>query len=291
MSSHIPIEKTETVQETVELLNEYDIVAAADLNKVTSAMLQDMRRQLRGRLRFKVLKNTLMRISMEQAGKESYDAFMEQVAGPNVFMFTNGNPFKVAMELDANRVRVFAKAGDLALDNIVLSAGNTGLSPGPLIGKFGVLGVRTRIEGGNIWVVQDTTVCKAGEPINEELVDLLQRMGVRASEMGLRVKAVYERGDIIPGDALILDLDDYRSRLEQAIGGAFKVAVEAAYFTPATVPTILAKAFQQARSVALEAEWATKDTVELLIAKANSQARSLASAVGKKMVEFLFKMF
>ncbi len=283
MSSHIPIEKTETVQETVELLNEYDIIAAADLNKVTSAMLQDMRRQLRGRLKFKVLKNTLMKISMEQAGKEGYADFIEQVAGPNVFMFTNGNPFKVAMELDANRVRVFAKAGDIALDDIVLSAGNTGLSPGPLIGKFGALGVRTRIEAGNIWVVQDTTVCRAGESINEDLVDLLQRIGIRASEMGLRVKAVYERGDIIPGDALILDLDDYRSRLEQAIGSAFKVAVEAAYYTPATVPTILAKAFQQARSVALEAEWATRDTVELLIAKANSQARSLASVVDKKM--------
>ena len=283
MSSHIPSEKTETVQETVELLKEYDIIAAADLNKVTSAMLQDMRKQLRGRLRFKVLKNTLMKISMEQAGKEGHDAFMEQVAGPNVFMFTNGNPFKVAMELDANRVRVFAKAGDLALNDVVFSAGNTGLSPGPLIGKFGVLGVRTRIEGGNIWVVHDTTVCRVGEPINEDLVDLLQRMGVRASEMGLRVKTVYERGDIIPGDALILDLDDYRSRLEQAIGGAFKVAGEAAYYTPATVPTILAKAFQQARSVALEAEWATRDTVELLITKANSQARSLASMVGKKM--------
>ncbi len=285
MSSHIPSEKTETVQETVELLNEYDVIAAADLNKVTSAMLQDMRRQLRGRLKFKVLKNTLMRISMEQAGKEGHAAFIEQVAGPNVFMFTNGNPFKVAMELDANRVRVFAKAGDLALDDIVFSAGNTGLSPGPLIGKFGVLAVRTRIESGNIWVAQDTTVCRAGEPINEDLADLLQRMGMRASEMGLRVKAVYERGDVIPGDVLILDLNDYRSRLEQAIGGAFKVAVEAAYYTPATVPTILAKAFQQARSVALEAEWATRDTVELLITKANSQARSLASMVGKKMAE------
>ncbi|MCK4582604.1 50S ribosomal protein L10 [Candidatus Bathyarchaeota archaeon] len=285
MSSHIPSEKTETVQKAVELLKEYDVIAAADLNKVTSAMLQDMRRQLRGRLHFKVLKNTLMRISMEQAGKEGHDAFIEQVAGPNVFMFTNGNPFKIAMELDANRVRVFSKAGDPALDDIVFSAGNTGLSPGPLIGKFGVLGVRTRIEGGNIWVAHDTTVCRAGEPINADLADLLQRMGIRASEMGLRVKAVYERGDVIPGDALILDLDDYRSRLEQAIGGAFKVAVEAAYYTPATVPTILAKAFQQARSVALEAEWATRDTVELLITKANSQARSLASMVGKKMAE------
>jgi hypothetical protein len=63
------------------------------------------------------------------------------------------------------------------------------------------------------------------------------------------------------------------------------VAVEVAYYTPATVPTILAKAFQQARSVALESEWPTKETVELLIAKANSQARSLASAVAKKMAE------
>ncbi len=285
MSSHIPSEKIETVQETVELLNQYDVIAAADLKKVTSAMLQDMRRQLRGRLHFKVLKNTLMRISMEEAGKEGYDEFIEQAAGPNVFMFTNGNPFRVAMELDANKVRVFAKSGDIAMDDIVLSAGNTGLSPGPLIGKFGVLGVRTRIEAGNIWVVQDTNVCRAGEPINEDLADLLQRMDIRVSEMGLRVKTVYERGDVIPGEALILDLDDYRRRMEQAIGGAFKVAVEAAYYTPATVTTILAKAFQQARSVALESEWPTKDTVELLIAKANSQARSLASSVDKKMAD------
>lgn len=283
MSSNIPSEKIETVQETVELLNQYDVIAAADLNKVSSAMLQDMRRRLRGRLEFKVLKNTLMRISMEEAGKESYEDFIEQAAGPNVFMFTNGNPFRVTMELDANKVKVFAKAGDIAMDDIILSAGNTGLSPGPLIGKFGALGVRTRIEGGNIWVAQDTIACRAGEPINEDLADLLQRMGIRASEMGLRVKTVYERGEVIPGDALILDLDDYRGRLEQAVAGAFKVAVEAAYYTPVTVPTILAKAVQQASAVALESEWPTRETVELLIAKAHSQARSLASAVGKKM--------
>ena len=103
--------------------------------------------------------------------------------------------------------------------------------------------------------------------------------------MGLRIKAVYERGEIIPGEALILDLGAYRSNLEAAIGNALKVAVEAAYVTPVTVPTILAKAFQQARAVAVEAEWPTTDTIELLVAKANAQARSLASKVGKKMAQ------
>jgi len=285
MSSHIPSEKYETVQETVELINQYEIIAAADLNKVTSAMLQDMRKQLRGRHQFKVVKNTLMRISMEQAGKEGTHEFIDTVSGPNVFLFTNGNPYKVAMELNANKVKVFAKAGDIAMHDIVLSSGNTGLSPGPLIGKFGVLGVRTRIEAGNIWVAQDSTVCKKGEAISEDLADLLQRMGVRASEMGLSIKAVYEKGEVIPGDDLILDIDAYKAQLEQAVAGAFKVAVEAAYVTPETLPAIIAKAVQQARAVAVEAEWPTPETIELLIAKANAEARSLASEVGKKMAD------
>ena len=285
MSTNIPSEKTQTVQETVELVKNYQIIAAADLTKVSSSMLQDMRKQLRESHNFKVVKNTLMRISMEQAGKEGTQDFIDAVSGPNVFLFTNGNPFKIAMELDANKVKVFAKAGDIAMNDITMAAGNTGLSPGPLIGKFGVLGVRTRIEGGNIHVAQDTVVCKKGEEISDELADLLSRMGVRASEMGLSLKAVWENGEVIPGDALILDMDEYRSKLENAIGSAFKVAVEAAYVTPETAPTILSKAAQQALAVAVEAEWPAAETVELLIAKANAEAKSLASEVGKKMAE------
>ena len=285
MSSNIPSEKKQVVQKTVELINQYQIIAAADLTKVSSTMLQDMRKQLRGNHLFRVVKNTLMRKSMEQAGKAGIHEFMDSISGPNVFLFTNGNPFRVAMELDANKVKVFAKADDIAMNEIVLMAGNTGLSPGPLIGKFGVLSVRTRIESGNIWVVQDTVVRKKGEEIGEDLADLLTRMGIRASEMGLSIKAVWENGEVIPGESLILDLDEYRSKLEQAIGGAFKVAIEAAYATPETAPTILAKAAQEAIAVAVEAEWPTEKTIELLIAKASAEAKSLASQVGKKMAE------
>ena len=285
MSSNIPSEKKQAVQEAVELINQYQIIAAADLTKVSSSMLQDMRKQLRGNHLFRVVKNTLMRIGMEQAGKEGSREFIDSISGPNVFLFTNGNPFKVAMELDANKVKVFAKADDVAMDDIMLQAGNTGLSPGPLIGKFGVLSVRTRIQAGNIWVVQDTVVRKKGEVIGEDLADLLTRMGIRASEMGLSIKAVWENGEVISGESLILDLDEYRSMLEQAIGGAFKVAIEAAYATPETAPTILAKAAQEAIAVAVEAEWPTEKTIELLIAKASAEAKSLASQVGKKMAE------
>jgi large subunit ribosomal protein L10 len=285
MSSNIPQIKYETVQETVKLINNHEIIAAPDLNKVSSTMLQDMRKQLRGRHKFKVIKNNLMRISMKTASKQKTEDFMDTVIGPNVFLFTNGNPFKIAMELESNKVKVFAKAGDIALNDVMLSAGNTGLSPGPLIGKFGVLGVRTRIEAGNIWIVQDTLVCKKGEVINEDLADLLQRMNIRASEMGLRLKAVYENGEILLGKDLLLDIDLYQNQLDQAITGAFKVAIEAVYITPETLPNIILKAYKQAQAVAIESEWPTSHTIRFLVARANAEARSLAIQVGKKMAE------
>jgi len=277
--SQVSEQKIETVASTVDLLKRYEVIAAADLNKVTSGMLQDTRKSLRGQLEVRCVKNTLMRISMEKAEKRGTTEFMKTVAGPNVFLFTNGNPFKLAMTLEKNKVKVFAKAGDKALTDLVISAGNSGLSPGPLIGKFGILGVKTRIESGNIWVAQDTVVARKGDVITADLADLLMRLGVRAAEMGLSIKAAYERGVVIQGSDLLLDIPGYRDRLAQAYGTAFQVALKAAYITSKTTPTLLSMAAQNAIRVAVEAGYVTKETAAELIAKANAQAQSLKAKV------------
>jgi large subunit ribosomal protein L10 len=277
--SQVSEQKLGVVASTVDLLKRYEVIAAADLNKVTSRMLQDTRKGLRGQLEVRCVKNTLMRISMEKAEKAATVEFMKTVAGPNVFLFTNGNPFKLAMTLEKNKVKVFAKAGDKALTDLTISAGNSGLSPGPLIGKFGALGVKTRIESGNIWIVQDTVVARKGDVISADLADLLMRLGVRAAEMGLSIKAAYEHGVVIQGGDLLLDIPAYRGRLAQAYGTAFQVALKAAYVTPRTAPTLLSMAAQNATRVAVEAGYVTKETASELIARADAQARSLKARV------------
>ena len=279
--SQVSEEKRAIVDETVKLLDDYKLIGAADLTKVGSGMLQDMRKQLRGRVTVRGIKNTLMRIAMERAGLEGTDDFLSEIKGQNIYIFSNGNPFELAMTLHRNKVRVFAKEGDTALEDLVIPSGNTGLSPGPIISKFGGLGIRTRIEAGNIWVVQDTEVARAGDAISADLADLLTRLGIRASEMGLEIKAVYEGGIVIPREDLILDMDVYAERLARAYRGAFQVALKAAYVTPSTIVPLLSMAAQNARNVALEAAYMTPETAPDLIAKANSQAVNLAKAVGR----------
>jgi len=281
--SQVSDEKIGLVNDTIGLLKESEIIGAADLNKVGSSMLQDLRKMLRGQITFKVIKNTLMKIAMEKADLQNSEEFLERISGPNIFLFSSGNPFKMAMMLHRNKVKVLAKAGETAIDSIVIPSGNTGLSPGPILSKFGTLGVRTRIEGGNIWVVNDTEVADKGDEISLDLADILARLGMRVSEMGLEVKAVYEDGVIIPSDDLILDLEEYEKQLTEAFSGAFQVALKAVYPVAQTLPTLVALAAQDARKVAVEAGYVSPETVREIITRANFKALALQRLVHNKI--------
>jgi large subunit ribosomal protein L10 len=120
--SQVSDQKTAVVEKTVDLLKKYEVIAAADLYKVQSGMLMDLRKSLRGQLEIKTVKNTLMRISMEKAEKPLTKEFMKAVEGQNMFLFTNGNPFKLAMNLEKSKVESFAKAGDKALKELTIPA-------------------------------------------------------------------------------------------------------------------------------------------------------------------------
>ena len=129
--SQVSEEKLRIVDAAIKLLNEYEIIGAADLHKVGSSMLQDLRKQLRGRIAVRGIKNTLMRNAMEKAGLPGVEEFLDEIAGPNIFIFSNGNPFKLAMMLHRNKIRVFARPGDIALDAIVIPRGTRGCRRGP----------------------------------------------------------------------------------------------------------------------------------------------------------------
>ncbi len=121
--------------------------------------------------------------------------------------------------------------------------------------------------------------------MSADLADLLTRLGIRSSEMGLEIKAVYQNGVVIPRQELILDIESYKERLTRAFGDAFQLALKAAYPTAETTATLLSLAAQNAKKVALEADYITQETAVELIARANAQAVALAKAVGRAQAQ------
>lgn len=279
--------KARMLDQTIELLKQYRVIFAADLFKMKSQMLQDLRKELRKELTLKCIKNNILRKAMEKMGLEGAEEFINRAQGSNIYIFSNENPFRLALMLRRRKVRVFAKPGDIALEDIVIPAGNTGLAPGPFISKLAALGVRTRIEGGTIWVNFDTKVASAGDKISQDLSEILARLGIKAGEMGLEVKAAYLSGVVIPREELQLDIEEYRSQLRKASEEAFQVALQASYPTPQTLPVLISMAAQNAERLALRAEYVDRDTAERLIAFAHSQAAALENLVGERVERIL----
>ncbi|MEJ2272705.1 MAG: 50S ribosomal protein L10 [Candidatus Bathyarchaeota archaeon] len=278
--------KADKVKEVTELLSKYNAVAIASLEKVRAAQLQKLKKKLQDSAYLRVVKNSLMsRAVSEVEGKKDIKQIEEFLTGPNLYLFTNLNPFKLTILLEKSRVKASARAGDLAAFDVTVPAGNTGLPPGPIISQFTAVGLRTRIEAGSVWVSKSTTVVKKGEPISLQLSSLLSKLGIKPVEVGLSLRVVYDDGVIIHEEDLKLDIDDFKQSLQDAYQYAFNLSIETAIPLPENIGYLIRKANQEAYSLAINAEITNKDTIKDLIRKANMEMQSLSKKLdeSKKM--------
>src|SRR5207244_13254926 len=107
-----------------------------------------LRKRLRDRVTMIVAKNNLLRKSVELSDYKDgkLGEFVKDLTGSNILLFSELNPYSLIILLDKSKVRVPAKAGDIATDKIMKPSGNTGLPPGPVISEFGEIRVK-RSEG------------------------------------------------------------------------------------------------------------------------------------------------
>jgi len=275
-------EKSGEVEDIKALLQQYKSIGVANLKKVRATQLQELKKSLYGKVYMRVLKNTLMRIAIENMGETDLKKLEPYLEGSNVLLFTNLNPFKLALMLERGKVKTTAKSGDIAAMDVVIQQGNTGQPPGPFISQLNGVGLPTRIESGSVWVSKDTLVVRKGEAINERLASVLSKLGIKAVEAGLSMRAVYDEGLMVMEEQLKIDVDGTRKSLQQSQGEAFALALGIAYPSSDTIAPLLQVAHQKAVALAVSAAIPTKETIGDLIRKANAEMNSLSSVAEKK---------
>jgi len=274
-------QKSSEVEEIVDVLKDCKSIGIASLRKVRASQLQELKKTMRGQVTFKVLKNTLVKLALEDMKKADLSQLEEYLEGPNVFMFTELNPFKLFLLLEKGKVKTFAKSGDTAAMDVVIPVSNTGQPPGPVISQLNAVGLPTRIQNGSVWVSKDTLVVRRGEVINDRLASVLSKLGIKTVELGISMRAVYDNGMIIPGDQLFIDIAATQQSVITSNQEALALALEISYTTKDTIKPLLQRAHQKAIALSVSAAIPTKETIGDLIRKANAEMSSLNSAVEK----------
>ncbi len=277
--AHVSEQKKKTVNEFQKLVDSYPVIGLVDMENLPAPQLQKMRFQLRDTAVIKMTKTRLMKIVFENSKekKKGIENFNDHLKGMPALIFTKYDPFKLAKILKKSRSNAPAKAGQTAPKDIVVTAGPTSFSPGPIISELASAGIKTAIENGKIAIKQDAVVVKEGEVVSAQMAGILSRLGVEPMEIGLNLVAVYDNGTIFKRDVLEIDEDEFMGKIKQAYSSSITIALELSFLTDATTEIMIAKAFNNAKAVALTQNIITDETKEQIIAKANNEMLALKS--------------
>jgi large subunit ribosomal protein L10 len=279
-SQQVLQKKISEVEEITELLGQYDVIGIASLQKVRAAQLQELKKKLSDKVFMKVIKNTITRLAIEKCKeKPELKKLEEYLSGSNIYLFTNLNPFKLALLLEKGKVKTTAKAGDIAAFDVVVPAGNTGQPPGPIISQLNAVGLPTRIEAGSVWITKDTLVVKKGEVISERLAAVLSKLGIKPVEAGLAMKVAYDNGLIITQEHLKIDVEETLREISKVHEEAFALSVSVAYPTKENMVILVQLAHHEAYALSTNAVIPTKENIADLIRKAHVQMLSLSSRI------------
>lgn len=278
-----PKKKRLIYRELQELPKNYNVIALSKMTGVRATQLMTIRKKFRDSIKILIIKNKVAQRAFEKiTGVQGLANLSKELEGQCALMFTNINAFKLNLILNQNKVFLPAKGGDIATKEIMIPAGNTGITPGPVLSEFKEANVPTKIDQGSIWVTKDTVTTKPGDVISTKLASLMSKLNIKPIEAGITVNSAIAEGLFFKGSDLQIDLAEYRREFERSFREAIALSIEAAYITTETVKPLLVRAQQDATALAAESGYMSSDTAEFVLQRAQTKAKVLKDEAKKK---------
>ena len=244
--------KIDTINAVEKLLKTHKTIAFCSLFKVRGAQLMSLRKSFKDEMRIRVVRNTLTKLAIEKSQIKNSKELSNGISKQQALIFTDMNPFKLFLVLEKGKIDLAAREGDIATDDIVIPAGNTGMQPGPDLSIFKEFNIATRINVGSIFVNNDTVAAKKGDVLSANLASLLSKLSIKPIKAGISITLAYMDGLLYNSDDVAINLTDYMNDISNSYQSALNLAVNQEYFTKETVPLLLADAFNKSKNLSNE---------------------------------------
>ncbi len=276
------IKKKKEVKEVEDSLKNYNTVIVLDLRNTKDKLLQESRKKLKEKYKayirmakLAVLKRALKNLSIPS---EIY----EPLQFPSAVIGVNENPYVINKFFLNNMLKVNAKPGQIAEEDIVIEAGETDLTPGPALSQLKQAGLKVKIEKGKIAISETTTLVKKGEKVSEVQAQVLQMLGIKPFKVGLKIFKAYDGALVYSNDVLNITLDMLQDGLKEASNQAFNLSFNTHYYTQLNIRDLLKIELMNAKNVGLNSNMYSSEVLHELLLKAITQAKAFENIEGGK---------
>ena len=278
-------QKEEKVEEFEDKIEGYPVIGILDMHNLPAKQLQQIKKDMKAFADVKMSRKTLMEIAIDGADKQDIEQLEETEATQPAFIFSEKDPFQLYQLIKENKTSAAAQGGEEAPNDIEVPDGDTGIGPGPMLGKLQQRGLQVQVQDGSIHVQEPGVIIEKGDTITRDDAEILSQLGIEPLEIGLDLDIAYSEGEIFEAEELDIDVDEYRNDVEAATSAAFNLAVNAGIINETTAETIVQEAVRKAKSLAISEGLPFEETIEEALAHAASKAEGLDSQLDLDAVD------
>lgn len=272
--------KHDLVKELGDEIQGSPVVAIVNIKGIRNRQLQNIRRELKGKAKLRVVRRRLLLNALDNVKKENIDSIRDLSRGQIALLTSEEDPKAIYEMLYKTRQDSPARGGEIAPRDIVVEEMVTGFPPGPMISEFQKIGLKTAIEKGKIVIKGETVVVNEGEPIPRDKAKILEKLEIKPINVGLDIIGAHSNGIIFTREVLSIRIEDILGDVARAFSQAKGMALEIAFIVPEILPDMIVKAKIQAEQLALESGYMDESNIEIFILKAIREATALSSTLG-----------
>jgi len=198
-------------------------------------------------------KNTLIRKAIRRNTEDHPDwlALLPLIRGNVGLVFVKGDLSAVKNSLMNLRVSAPAKVGILAPQDVIIEKGGTGLEP-TKTSFLQALNIASKINRGQIEILQDVTLIKAGTKVGSSESILLTMLGKKPFSYGLTCNFVFEAGKVYAAKFLDTPSEEVLRRFSAGLSTVAAISLSIGLPTVASVPHVVLNAFKNLVALSLE---------------------------------------
>jgi len=227
------------------LLEEYSRILIVSADNVGSSQMQQIRKALRGKNAVLLMgKNTMTRTAIRDHLPKAplLEGILPHLKGNVGMVFTNGDLADIRARLTELKIRAAAKAGSIAPIEVIVPAGSTYLEP-TKTSFFQALSIPSKINRGSIEIINDIHLLTVGQKVSLSQAALLQMLGIKPFQYGLKVTTVYDNGTVHPDTMGELTDTDLLERVFRGISNIAALSLQIGYPTVVSVPHSVSGAY------------------------------------------------
>jgi len=218
--------------------------------------MQKIKKALKDKAVIVKAKNTLIRRALRLKEKEhpEWQSIMPSIKQNVALVFTKGDLPEIKKTLLGLRISAPAKIGTIAPEDVYVRKGGTGLEP-TKTSFLQALNIASKINKGQIDILQDVLLIKKDSKIGSSESILLQMLNIKPFSYGLTCSTVYEEGKLYSSKFLDTTTDMIVSRFTSTLSVIASISLSLGIPTIASIPHSILSAYKNLLSISVQTNY------------------------------------